>query len=49
MTITEELQIVLKHMSPSTLEEAIDLADRVARGYFLDSDVKSLFELSKKF
>jgi hypothetical protein len=46
MTITQELQIVLKHMNPSTLSEAIALADKVARGYFSDLDVKSLWTLN---
>ena len=49
MTITEEFQIVLKHINPSTLTEAIALADLVDRGGFSDSNVKSLFELNKKY
>ena len=49
MTITQELQIVLKHINPSTLTEAIALADLVDRGGFSDSNVKSLFELNKKY
>ena len=48
MTITEEFQIILKYMNPSTLTEAIVLADKVATGYFSDSDVKSLFNLNKE-
>ena len=47
MTLTQEFQIVLKNMNPQTLPEAIVLADKVARGYFLYSDVKSLFNLNK--
>ena len=47
MTITKEFQLVLKHINPSTLTEAIALADQVDRGGFSDSDVKSLFELNK--
>jgi len=42
----KELQIVLKHMNPSTLSEAIATADKVARGYFSDLDVKSLWTLN---
>jgi len=49
MTLTQEFQIVLKHMNPQTLPEAIVLADKVARGYFSDSDVKSLFNLNNKY
>ena len=48
MTLTQEFQIVLKHTNPSTLSEAISLADQVARNYFSYSDVKSLFNLNKE-
>tara|TARA_R110002153_G_scaffold78736_1_gene201334 strand:- start:616 stop:765 length:150 start_codon:yes stop_codon:yes gene_type:complete len=48
MALTQEFQIVLKHMNPQTLSEAIALADKVARGYFSDLDVKSLFNLNKQ-
>ena len=47
MTLTQEFQIVLKHINPQTLSEAIALSEQVAKGYFSDSNVKSLFDLNK--
>ena len=44
MTLTDELIIMLKHINPKTLTEAIIVADIVAKDYFRESEVRSLFD-----
>ena len=43
MTLTDDFITMLKHINPQTLAEAMIVADIVAKDYFRESEVRSLF------
>jgi len=41
LDLTDELRIIFYHLNP-TMEEAKELAERVAKGYWSDNDIREL-------